>query len=282
MRLIGLHMRLTSTLSALLDKAHVMGSPLVQCFFISQGGNTYVPFSPEEIALCLTKRDYFQQMYVHASYWVNLAGRYNNGWRPFHRELELAKQLGFTHMVIHPGSATGCPSKQEGIEYLARALNKALVEEKDITIVLENTAHANKTVGGDIQDFRKLLELLDKPEKVAFCLDSAHAFSYGYDLSSSEGVVSFLDEVDESIGAQRVVALHLNDSAEALGSRIDKHEVPGEGKIGAENLKLFMNHPKFLHTSVILELPVVSDEREREIFEEVKGWDRSEELLKKS
>ncbi len=276
MRLIGLHMRLTSTLSALLDKAHAVGSPLVQCFFISQGGNTYVPFSPEEIALCLTKRDLFQQLYVHASYWVNLAGRYNNGWRPFNRELELAKQLGFTHMVIHPGSATGCPSKEEGIEYLARALNKALANEKDITIVLENTAHANKTVGGDVQDFRKLLELLDKPEKVAFCLDSAHAFSYGYDLSSPEGVSTFLDEVDQSIGAERVVALHLNDSAEALGSRIDKHETPGEGKIGAENLKLFMNHPKFLHTSVILELPVVSDEREREILQEVKGWDRSQ------
>lgn len=274
-------MRLLSTLSVLLDKAHAVGSPLVQCFFISQGSNTYVPFSPEEISLCLAKRDLFKQLYVHASYWVNLAGRYNNGWRPFHRELELAKQLGFTHMVIHPGSATGCPSKEEGIEYLARALNKALVDEKDITIVLENTAHANKTVGGDVQDFKKLLELLDKPEKVAFCLDSAHAFSYGYDLSTPTGVMSFLEEVDQSIGAERVVALHLNDSAEAVGSRIDKHEIPGEGKIGAENLNLFMNHPKFLHTSVILELPVVSDEREREILQVVQGWDRSQELVKK-
>jgi deoxyribonuclease-4 len=274
-------MRLLSTLSVLLDKAHAAGSPLVQCFFISQGGNTYVSFPPEEISLCLAKRDLFQQLYVHASYWVNLAGRYNNGWRPFHRELELAKQLGFTHMVIHPGSASGCPSKEEGIEYLARALNKALVDEKDIIIVLENTAHANKTVGGNIQDFKKLLELLDKPEKVAFCLDSAHAFSYGYDLSTPGGVESFLEEVDQSIGAEKVVALHLNDSAESLGSRIDKHEIPGEGKIGAENLKLFMNHPKFLHTSVILELPVVSDAREREILQEVQGWDCSHEFLKK-
>lgn len=280
MRLIGLHARLVTTLSLLLDKTHAAGSPLVQCFFIPQGGNTHATFSDEEIALCLKKRDNFKQLYVHASYWVNLAGRYNNGWRPFQKELELAKRLAFTHMVIHPGSATGCDSKQEGIEYLARALNKALTTEEDIAIVLENTAHANKTVGGDIQDFATLLQLLDKPEKIAFCLDSAHAFSYGYDVATPAGVAAFLEEVDSSLGAERVVALHLNDSAEPLGSRIDKHEIPGEGRIGKECLKLFMNHPQFLHTSVILEMPVIGDERESEILKEVQGWDRSKLLSK--
>ena len=280
MRLIGLHVRLVTTLSSLLDKAHAAGSPLIQCFFIPQGSNTHAVFSDEEIALCLQKRDNFKQLYVHASYWVNLAGRYNNGWRPFHHELDLAKRLAFTHMVIHPGSATGCENKQEGIEYLARALNKALTTEETITIVLENTAHANKTVGGDIQDFAKLLQLLDKPEKIAFCIDSAHAFSYGYDVATPGGVNAFLEEVDAEVGDERVVALHLNDSAEPLGSRIDKHEIPGEGRIGKESLQLFMNHPKFLHTSVILEMPVVSDEREIEVLKEVQGWDRSSLLLK--
>lgn len=278
MRLIGLHVRLATTLSALLDKAHAAGSPLVQCFFIMQGGNTYAEFSDEEVALCLKKREQFKQLYLHASYWVNLAGRYHNGWRPFHRELELAKRLAFTHMVIHPGSATGCTNKQEGIEYLARALNKILATEDEITLVLENTAHANKTVGGDVQDFAVLLQLLDKPEKVGFCIDSAHAFSYGYDISTASGVTAFLDEVDSAVGAKRVVALHLNDSAEGLGSRIDKHEIPGEGKIGKECLQLFMNDHRFLHASVILEMPVVSDEREREVLKEVQGWDRSKIL----
>jgi len=274
-RNIGLHLRLTTTLSALLEKAQAAGSPVMQCFFIPQGGSTYSTFTPEEIERCLALRPYFKELYLHASYWVNLAGRYNNGWKPFHRELELAKQLAFTHMVIHPGSATGCTSKEEGIEYLARALNKIFEKEHEVKIVLENTAHANKCVGGDIQDFGKLLQLLDHPEKVAFCLDSAHAYSYGYPFSTKEDVETFVSEVDTAIGAQRVVALHLNDAAEKCGSRIDKHAAPGQGEIGTEVLKAFMNHPKLQHTSVILEMPILSECEELALLKEVQGWDSS-------
>ncbi len=275
MRRIGLHFRLITTLSELLDKAYAAGSPIVQCFLIPQGASTYLEFTPEEKALCLEKSKRFGQLFLHASYWVNLAGRYKNGWKPFNRELELAKELGFTHIVIHPGSATGCLSKDDGIYYLARALNKILETEHTITIVLENTAHANKTVGGDILDFGALLKLVDNPDRIAFCLDSAHAYSYGYDLSTIDQVDEFVELVDKEIGAQRVVALHLNDAAEKCGSRIDKHAIPGQGNIGKESLQRFMNHPKLAHASVILEMPVISDQEESEIFKEVQGWDRS-------
>lgn len=275
MRNIGLHFRLLTTLSALLTRAQALQCPVMQCFFIPQGGCTYVDFSSEEIALCLEQSTSFNEQYLHASYWVNLAGRYNNGWKPFHRELGLAKQLGFSHMVIHPGSATGCETKEEGIICLSRALNKALREEETIKIVLENTAHANKTVGGNIEDFAKLLDLLEQPEKVAFCLDSAHAYSYGYPFSTPDDVDRFVDDVDRLIGTQRVVSLHLNDAAEKCGSRIDKHAAPGKGEIGVQALKQFMNHPKLLHTSVILEMPIVSDEEELAVFQEVKSWAQS-------
>ena len=272
MRPIGLHFRLLTNLSLLLERAQAIGSPVMQCFFIPQGANTYPEFSSEEIALCLEKRPYFSHLFLHASYWVNLAGRYSNGWRAFKRELELAKQFSFTHMVIHPGSATGCVTKEEGIEYLARALNKILKEEDTIKIVLENTAHAHKTVGGDIADFQKLLTLLDQPEKIGFCLDSAHAYSYGYDLSTRESVNEFVELVDQLIGTKKIVALHLNDAAEPCGSRIDKHEIPGRGKIGKEQLIQFMNHPKLCHVPVILETPILSEQEEVDILKEVQSW----------
>ncbi len=272
MRNIGLHLRIATKLSALLEKAQEVQSPIVQCFFIPQGSPTYVTLDDEEIALCLKKRDSFKELYLHASYWVNLAGRHNNGWKSFHRELELAKKLAFTHIIIHPGSATGCVTKDEGIECLARALNKILSEEHEIKIVLENTAHANKTVGGDIADFAKLLTFLDYPEKVSFCLDSAHAYSYGYPFSTVADAENFVEEVDRLLGTQRVPLLHLNDAAESCGSRIDKHEVPGKGQIGKEALKAFMNHPKLSHTSVILEMPILDEEQERAVLKEVQGW----------
>ncbi len=272
MRPVGLHCRLVENVSSLLDKSLMLKSSIMQCFFLPQGAATYPEFSSEEKALCLEKKKHFTHLFLHASYWVNLAGRYRNGWRPFKRELELAKEFGFTHMVIHPGSATGCTTKEEGIEYLAKALNKILKEEDTIKIVLENTAHANKTVGGDIADFQKLVTLLDQPEKIWFCLDTAHAYSYGYDLSSDQAIDDFIAYVDTMIGFQRVVSLHINDASEKCGSRIDKHEIPGKGNIGKKLLTRFMNHEKLRNIPIILELPIVSDDEEKAVLEEVRSW----------
>ena len=217
---------------------------------------------------------YFKELYLHASYWVNLSGKRNSGWRTFKKELELAQKLGFTHIVIHPGSSTGCKTKQEGIECLANALNKALERYHDITIVLENIAHAKMSIGGDLQDFKKMMKLIKEPDRIAFCLDTAHAYSYGYDIVKEKELEKFVKEVDDCIGAKRVVVLHLNDAEKKCGSRIDKHAIPGKGLIGEKSLKAFMNHPKLKHASIILELPILSDEQEVEILKMVRSWNK--------
>jgi len=210
---------------------------------------------------------------LHSSYWVNLSGCTRNGWRPFMRELEYAKNVGFTHMVIHPGSATGCKTKEEGIECLARALNKVLAVENDVTIVLENAAHARMTVGGDLEDFRKLISLLEHPEKIAFCIDTAHAHSYGYDVITPKGQDEFLSLVDDIMG-DKLALLHLNDTTEKKGSRIDRHSAIDVGKIGQDALKRFMNHSVCKDVPIILELPVMKEETEEvEVLQHVTSWD---------
>lgn len=274
MRRIGLHLRLNDLLSEVLEKAVRLDVPIFQCFFITQGSNRYARFSEEEIARCKRLSKHFQAMYLHASYWVNLAGRKHNGWRAFQREMALGKMLGFTHIVIHPGSATGCETKDEGIKYLARALNKALSEEKDIKIVLENAAHARKTVGGDITDFAKLLKLLDEPERLLFCIDTAHAHSFGYDIIDEKKQEMFLQEIERVIGKERLALLHLNDTEEECGSYIDRHGVVGQGMIGSEALKRFMKHSLCKNVPIILEIPPFEHEQEeREILERVRLWD---------
>jgi len=116
-RNIGLYLRLGSSLSKLLDRAIALNQSIFQCFFIVQGINKYITFTSGELEECLKKRKkYFKELYLHASYWVNLAGCRRNGWRNFQKELELGKQLGFSHIIIHPGSATGCENKEQGIE----------------------------------------------------------------------------------------------------------------------------------------------------------------------
>lgn len=274
MRKIGLHFRLQTTVSALFEKALRLQSPLLQCFLIKQGSNEYASFTEEEVKKCQRLAKEFDQLYLHASYWVNLAGKKNNGWRAFQRELSMAKLLGFTHIVIHPGSATGCETKDEGIIYLAKALNKALSLEKDIKIVLENGAHARKTVGGDLTDFAKLLKLLDEPERVLFCIDTAHAHSFGYDIIDPEKQELFLQEMDRVLGKQ-LALIHLNETKERCGSYIDRHDALGDGVIGNQALKRFMNHPVCKKVPIILEIPLCNEEQEeKELLSTAQRWNK--------
>lgn len=271
-RAVGLHLRLMTTIEDLLQKALRLDSPITQCFFVLQSTHKYIKVTEEDAAASLELAKNFKSLYLHASYWVNLAGLTRNGWRPFMRELEFAKKFGFTHLIIHPGSATGCETKDEGIECLARALNKALETEHDIKIVLENGAHGNKTVGGDLQDFKKLRALLDQPEKIYFCIDTAHAHVFGYDVVTPEGQDSFLNLVRECIGDQFIL-LHLNETAQMVGSKIDQHAAFGQGLIGNEALKRFMNHPLCKNVPIILEIPVMEhEEQEKELLSLVSSW----------
>lgn len=272
-RTIGLHLRLTTSLTDLYEKAIRFKISILQCFFIVQNINKYITFSAGDLESSLKMRKkHFKELYLHASYWVNLSGKKNSGWRTFKKELELAQKLQFTHIVIHPGSSTGCKNKEEGIACLAKALNKALSRYHDITIVIENIAHGKMSVGGDLQDFKQMLSQIDEPDRIAFCLDTAHAYSYGYNITTKENIDAFIDEVEDCIGTKRVVLIHLNDAEKKCGSRIDKHATPGQGLIGKDALKLFMNHPRLKHASVILELPLMPEEEEKEILKEIHLW----------
>ncbi len=276
MRKIGLHLRLTTTLSELLEKAIRLESPIVQCFLMTQQSNTYAPVTDEEIEKCKLLRPHFEAMYLHASYWVNLAGCRSNGWRALCRELAYAKKFGFTHIVIHPGSATGCESREHGMAALVKALNILLKEETEIKIVLENTAHAGKTIGGNIQDFKQLLDQLESPERVFFCLDSAHAHSFGYDIVDPEKQDIFLDDIERTIGRDKIALIHLNETTEACGSYIDRHAAIGKGVIGEAALKRFMNHPVCASAPVILEIPIVETEQEeKKLLDQVTAWQKS-------
>jgi len=133
------------------------------------------------------------------------------------RELTLAKSLEFTHLVLHPGSAKGAREKSEGIDALARMLNRLLFYERDIKVILENTAHGNMSVGSDLQDFQQLLQKLDQPERISFCIDTSHAHAFGYDIMDKSAQASFVDLLDELVGLERIVLIHLNDTKEKRG-----------------------------------------------------------------
>ncbi len=271
MRKIGLHIRIPHTLLDAARYARDLDLPIFQIFLIDQ-------IARRPLAIDQSMQKQFKQLiagkvpYVHGSYFINLAHLKQRGKKTLEREIKQAKQIEVPYVILHPGSATGSLTHQDGLEQLARIMNTLTIQERDITFVLENTAHAGKSVGSDIEDFGKLKQLLDHPERLAFCIDTAHAHTYGYDLSTPEQQQEFITVLEKTIGLDAIALIHLNDSFYEAGSRIDKHAVLGTGTIGEQALQSFVMHPQLCTIPLILELPALSSEQERAILQKVKNW----------
>jgi deoxyribonuclease-4 len=273
MRKIGIHIRLDGSLADATQKALRLGVDFFQCFLLLQNTNKLVaPTNDEVTRFHAIQKEHFPMLYVHGSYWINPAGIKRNGIQAFNRELALAKKLAFTHMILHSGSAKGAEHKEEGIDAVAAFLNKVLKKENDIRIILENTAHGNMSIGSDLHDFAALRKKLDHPEKIQYCLDTSHAYAYGYDIADEKGFDAFMQLVDATIGFENVALIHLNDTKRGCGSCIDQHEIPGQGRIGVAALTKVVNYPAFAHAPVLRELPVLTEDEEREIIEKIISW----------
>src|SRR5205814_3541741 len=135
--------------------------------------------------------------------------------------------------------------------------------------LLENTCHGNLAVGSDITDFKQVLEKIDKPERIGFCIDTAHAYSFGYKITDQQSQLDFIRLLDATLGLERIKLIHLNDSAESFSSRIDRHAVFGKGKIGFETLVQFAQQPLLQHIPIILEMPELALEEEKLILKEL-------------
>jgi deoxyribonuclease-4 len=273
MRKLGLHLRIMQSIVDLIPQALELGIKDFQCFMIHQMTGNYLELSQAEINQFLAVRDECDMLYAHASYWINLSGKDTaHTIHLLRRELEMAKSLHFNALVIHPGSATGWKTKQEGIEQFVRLFNELIKRETSITFILENTAHGNATVGSDLEDLKAIHERLDHPEKVSFCLDTAHAYAYGYDISSTDAQQNFMRLVESTLQTDRVSLIHLNDTNEKLGTKKDRHEMIGKGNLGEQALKEFTQTKSLAHAPIMLELPPICKEEQQEILEMVRSW----------
>ncbi len=272
MRDIALHIRLDDTIVGVAQKAARLDLSIFQCFLLHQETNRFIHPSYYQVNDFKKMRSQFKQLFVHASYWTNFASIHDISLYIFKRELRLAKQLGFTHIIIHPGSAKGAADKTAGIDAFVRRLNSILKYEQDITIVVENTAHGNLSIGGDLEDFRSILEKIDHPEKISFCLDTAHAHVFGYDLDDLRQQQEFFNIVAQTIGFERIALIHLNNTDQPIGSCMDRHLLLDQGILPIEALRSFVLHPSIVHVPIIMELPVVDEGVEKEMLKLVSDW----------
>jgi len=167
-----------------------------------------------------------------------------------------AEALGADYIVTHMGSHKET-SEDAGIKRFIEALNIILEKTKEskVGILLENTSGSGSWLGYRFYHHQKILKGLKEKSRVGLCIDTAHAFLSGYDLSSKEGLKKMADEIEGMVGIKLVKLIHLNDAADKLGSLHDRHDHIGKGYIGLEGMKRIINFPKFKNVPMILETP---------------------------
>jgi len=201
---------------------------------------------------------------AHDCYLVNLAASRRAVWRKsvaaFRVELKRAERLGIPYLVTHPGSHAGA-GEAEGMRRVAEALNvlHAALPRYRVRILLETTAGQGSSLGYRFEQLAAILAEVEQAGRVGICLDTCHVFAAGYDIRTPDGYRNTLKELDAYLGIERLQAMHLNDSKGGLGSRVDRHEHIGEGRLGLAAFRHLVNDPRLRQVPMILETPKDDD-----------------------
>ena len=201
---------------------------------------------------------------AHGCYLVNLAAPRRAVWEQsvgaFRVEMERAERLGIPFLVTHPGSHAGA-GEVEGMRRVAEAMNElhASLPEARVRILLEASAGQGSSLGYRFEQLAEILATVEQASRVGICLDTCHVFAAGYDLRTPDGYRKTLRELDACLGLERLQAIHLNDSKGALGSRVDRHEHIGQGRLGRAPFRRLLNDPRLRHVPMILETPKDGD-----------------------
>jgi len=182
------------------------------------------------------------------------------------REVERCDKLGIPYLVTHLGSHKGT-GEDKGIQRLVGALTEVAKTNKDVTILLENTAGQKNSVGSDFTQLAKIFFGLKPASRFGICIDTCHAFAAGYDLRNEKNVKDAFEKFDSEIGLKHIKIIHLNDSKGELGCHLDRHEHIGLGHIGETGLGQVVKLANKNKIPIVLETPI--DER-RTDFENIR------------
>lgn len=200
---------------------------------------------------------------VHMPYLPNLAAAdadlYEKSVLLLVDDLKRACLLGASFLVTHIGHR-GNASEEEGLRKVARALDRAFSSvHNSVMLLLENSAGQGSEIGCTFGHLKKIIHMTETKNRMGICLDTAHAFAAGYDIATKDGLEKTLSDFDQTIGIERLMLLHLNDSKTPCASRVDRHWHIGRGCIGIEGFRYIVNHPFLSAVPAIMETPKKTD-----------------------
>jgi deoxyribonuclease-4 len=198
-------------------------------------------------------------VFVHGIYLINLAAErpdvYAKSVAALTNQVTWASRVGAAGLIFHPGSAGSAPY-DEALARLIGGLERVLTEaEGPARVVLEVCAGQGQTIGVRFQQLADIIAGLGGDPRLAVCWDTCHLYSAGYDIASADGLERTLEEMDQVLGLDRLVAIHANDSKAPLGANLDRHENIGQGSLGEEAFGRLLNHPALQDQPFLLEVP---------------------------
>jgi deoxyribonuclease-4 len=259
--LLGAHMSVSGGYEKAIERAESIGCTAMQIFTKSNRQWQAKSIAPEEANLfrAANKKSSVAITITHATYLINLgsadAVTREISIKALIDELERCALLDIPYLVLHPGSFTQS-DLETGLKHIAHGLDIALKQAKNETLILlEIMAGQGSTTCYTFEQLAYLLKKSSHKKRLGICFDTCHAFAAGYDFRTPETYKVMWKKFDSIIGLEHLKAMHLNDSKKELGSKVDRHEEIGEGKIGIEAFELIMNDPHLFDIPKILETP---------------------------
>jgi len=264
-RRIGIHTSSAGGVENAAERAYRLGCNTFQIFSSSpRQWRSYELGRPQCEQMKRLREKYgLKPLVIHTNYLINLASTteafLQRSIEAFRGEIERALALCAEYLVLHPGSFRGA-DREKGLLQTAAAIAASArgldLVKGGLTILIENTAGAEFSLGGSFEQVAEVTDHLRNHVPVAACIDTCHVHVSGYDIVSEDGFRDTLAELDATIGLKNVPVWHCNDAKAARGSKLDRHQHIGKGTIGPEPFRRLLNDPRLAHAAFIAETPI--------------------------
>ncbi len=264
-RRIGIHTSTAGGVQNAAERAYRLGCNTLQIF--SSSPRRWAPYELSsvqcsEMSRLRTKYD-LKPLAIHTNYLVNLASSseifLKQSMQAFRGEVERALALCAEYLVLHPGSFRGA-DREQGLLRTAAAIAASTggldLAKGKLTILIENTAGSEFSLGGSFEQVAELVDRLRGIVPVGACIDTCHTHVAGYDVVTEDGLYDTLRQLDSVIGLNQVKVWHCNDAKAARGSKLDRHQHIGKGTIGKQAFRILVNDPRLAHAAFIAETPI--------------------------
>lgn len=261
-RRIGVHTSVAGGLPLAAERAQALGCQTLQIFSSSPRQWRGAELDPAACARMIRlRREYgLRPLVVHANYLINAAGADPALWErsiaALRGELLRARQLQAEFLVLHPGAPGAGNDRAAAIARVGEAVRRAAqgLRWGRLKLLLENTAGGGR-LGGAWEEMAALLAAVSAvPSGV--CIDTCHAWAAGYDIRSAAGYHQAIAALHRAVGLKHVHVIHVNDSKGGCNSHVDRHQNIGQGTLGREAFRLWMNDPRWARKAFLLETPV--------------------------